>query len=118
MVFSAETLIGGFTIVVGIFSIFLTYRSAKRISNKDIIKYLNMVTLGMVFLLLFSSWHTMRESLDLKEVYGLSIEIPEYACVALTQILLLIGALKISKISKEYGFKAEGRNIESNAEKK
>lgn len=118
MLFSIETLIGGFTIVVGIVSIFLTYRSAKRISNKDIIRYLNMVTLGMVFLLMFSSWHTVRESFDLKEVYGLSIEIPEYGFVALTQILLLIGALKASKISKDYGFKAEGRGIESNAEKK
>ena len=67
--------------------------------------------LGMVFLLLFSSWHTVRESLELKEVYGLPIEIPEYVFVALTQILLFIGALKISKISKDYGFKTEGKNI-------
>lgn len=118
MLFSIETLIGGFTIIVGIIAIFLTYRSAKRISNNDIIKYLNLVTLGMVFLLLFSAWHTVRESLDLKDVYGLSIEIPEYAFVALTQILLLIGALKVTKISKDYGFKAEGREMEKGEQKK
>jgi len=117
LLFDFEILSGIAVIIVGVISVFITLESKRRISNRDITKYLNLIIIGMIFLLSYSFWHTVREAFDLKTTYGPVIELPEYAFVALTYVLLFIGAIRMSKISKEYGFKTEGQHIKNAVER-
>ena len=57
----------------------------------------------IIFLILFSLWHTIRELFGLKEKLGEEIEYPEYVFISLTYIMLFFAAKKIYIIAKKFG---------------
>jgi hypothetical protein len=57
----------------------------------------------VIFLLLFSSWHTVREAFHWKKTFGEAIEYPEYLFISLAYIMLFFAARKIYNMAKKYG---------------
>ena len=106
-----EIIIGVITLAIGINAIIFTYLAGRKLSNPPLLSYIKFVSWSIVSLTLFSLWHTIREVFELKDIYGSIAEVPEYAFVALTYILFLLGAVAIFKMSEMYGFKDQGVKI-------
>ncbi len=117
MAINIETLVGAIAIILGIVSVSITVYSRRRMSNPRLLRYMNYIIFAMSSLTLFSMSHTIRESFDLKEIYGPVAEMPEYFFVSLTYLLFLLGALAIFNMSREYGFKERGGNIAKEIER-
>ncbi len=108
--------IGIASVITGIAAISLTLSARRRMGNPELLGYLKYVLGVMISLMLFSSWHTARNLFGLKEIYGPVIELPEYALVILTCVLLLLGARSILRMSREYGFREQGTKREKEGE--
>ena len=108
---SFEIIIGVVTLAIGINAIIFTYLASKKLSNPLLGNYIKFVSGSKISLTLFSLWHTIREIFELKEIYGAIAEVPEYAFVALTYVLFLLGAVAIFKMGEMYGFKDQGEKI-------
>jgi Na+-translocating ferredoxin:NAD+ oxidoreductase RnfA subunit len=106
-----ETAIGVATIAVGIAAAIITYLADRKMSNPLLLGYMRRIMFGTIALSLFSLWHTVRETFELKEAYGAIIELPEYLLVILSYLLFLAGAIAVFRMSKAYGFREKGREI-------
>jgi len=111
MALDFETIVGLIAIVFGITAVVVTYLAVKKMSNPRLLGYMRFVMFGMLALTAFSIWHTARESFELKDIYGPTIELPEYLFMSLAYVLFLLGAIAVFKMSKEYGFKEQGKKI-------
>jgi len=114
MIFGYETVVGIITIILGVISIKFTFNAYRKLSSQNLLSYIHYIFFSMISLILFSLWHTLREALELKEIYGPIIEMPEYIFVSLTYLSFFLGAISIFKMSKIFGFKENISNSSKN----
>ena len=112
-----ENIIGIMTVIIGSISIIITLKAYKSINTSILSKYLRYIILAIFSLTLFSLWHTIREIMDLKEIHGAIIEIPEYIFIIIAYMSFIIASYAVYKISSLFEIKESGKIIEINIKK-
>lgn len=100
------------TVIFGIASLLLVSRARNRLSEGSIRRYLDNFSICLAFIVIFSIWQTARS------IFGINIDVeglatyPEYIFIAFAYIAFIVASFRVIKISKEYGFKEDGKKIE------
>ena len=109
---SINTVIGVTTIIFGFASLLLISRARSRLSPGSIREYIDNFSICLAFILIFSIWQTFRS------IYGREISVsefssyPELIFVGFAYIGFILVSYRVFRISKEFGFKVEGKEIE------
>jgi len=107
-----NTIIGTTTVIFGFISLLLVSRARSRLSPGAIRDYIDNFSVCMAFVLIFSMWQTGRsifgKELSVSELSGY----PELIFIAFAYIGFILVSYRVFKISKEFGFKEEGKEIE------
>ena len=105
-------IVGVTTVIFGIESLLLISRARNRLSDGSIRRYMDNFAICLAFIVIFSVWQTARSILGINiDVEGLATY-PEYIFIVFAYIAFIIASYRVLKISKEFGFKEEGRKIE------
>jgi len=110
---SINTVIGATTVLFGFASLLLISRARSRLSPGSIREYIDNFSICLAFILIFSMWQTGRS------IFGKEISVtdfsgyPELMFIAFAYIGFILVSYRVFKISKEFGFKDEGREIEN-----
>lgn len=113
-----ELVIGTLTILAEVTVVYVTLYARRRMSNPKLMKYMTQVCLAIVFLFMFSIWHTSVETLQLSESYGALLDVPPYIFLLFANVIFLYGSITILKMSREYGFQTHMDKIGPNVKKK
>jgi len=111
-----DILVGIASVAIGIAAISLTLSARRRMSNPRLLGYMRSVILATTSLTAFSVLHTAKEAFGL-DVYGAVIEVPEQLFILLANALFLYGAWLILRMSREYGFREQGKRMAAEAGK-
>ena len=101
------------TVIFGIACLFLISRARSRLSEGSIRRYMDNFNICLAFIVIFSVWQTART------IFGVNINIeglgtyPEYIFIVFAYIAFVVASFRVLKISEEFGFKEDGRKIES-----
>src|SRR3989338_482418 len=104
---SVNTLISITTVVFGLASLLLISKARSRLSRGSIREYVDNFSICLAFILIFSLWQTGRK-ISISELAGY----PELIFIAFAYTGFILVSYRLFKISKEFGFKEEGRGIE------
>lgn len=103
------------TVIFGIASLLLTSRARNRLSEGSIRKYMDNFAICLAFIVIFSVWQTARDffggGIDVKG-HATYISYPEYIFIVFAYIAFILASFRVLKISKEFGFKEDGKKIE------
>ena len=106
------TVISITTVVFGIASLLLISRARSRLSDGSIRKYMDNFAICLAFIVIFSVWQTARSILGISiDVEGLATY-PEYIFIVFAYIAFIFASFRVLKISEEFGFKGDGKEIE------
>ncbi|MBI2542070.1 hypothetical protein HYV80_05160 [Candidatus Woesearchaeota archaeon] len=100
------------TVIFGIASLLLISRARNRLSDGSIRKYMDNFAICLAFIVIFSVWQTTRS------IFGININVeglgtyPEYIFIVLAYLAFIVASYRVLKISEEFGFKENGREIE------
>ena len=106
------TVVGVTTIIFGISSLLLISKARNRLSEGSIRRYMDNFAICLAFIVIFSVWQTTRS------FFGISIDVgglatyPEYIFIIFAYIAFIFASYRVLKISKEFGFKDDGKKIE------
>ena len=99
-----EQLLGIAMILVGIGAfVFIINAKGKFPEGSELKEITKSFIPLVIFLILFSLWHTLREMFEWKEKFGASIEYPEYIFVSVAYITLFFSAKRIYNMAKKFG---------------
>ncbi|MBI2647559.1 hypothetical protein HYW99_03710 [Candidatus Woesearchaeota archaeon] len=99
------------TVIFGIASLLLISRARGRLSEGSIRKYLDNFAICLAFIVIFSVWQTARSIVGINiNVEGLSTY-PEYIFILFAYLAFIIASFRVLKISREFGFKEDGKRI-------
>lgn len=104
-----EVSIGFITISFGILAVIWTFIARQNLSKGSALRdYTTSFLLCLIFILLFSIWHTFEVMLLLEGW----IVMPEYLFITIAYLIFAFASYKIWKIGKEFGFKDEVKEID------
>ncbi len=99
-----ETILGIIMIAVGIISLgFVIKAKGKFPLDSELRMVTANITTVIIFITCFSIWHVLREAFHWKELYGKTIEYPEYAFITLAFIMLFKTAKNLFDTAKKLG---------------
>lgn len=99
------------TVIFGVASLLLISRARNRLSEGSIRRYMDNFAICLAFIVIFSVWQTARSVLGINiDVEGLATY-PEYIFIVFAYIAFIIASFRVLKISKEFGFKEDGKKI-------
>ena len=99
------------TVIFGIGALILASRARKRLSPGSLRKYIDNYSVCLAFIVIFSLWLTVRSITDIEvSIAGFS-GYPEFIFIIFAYIGFVIASYRVSKISKEFGFKEDGKEI-------
>lgn len=105
---NVEIAVGFVTISFGILAIIWTSIAYQNLSKGSSLKdYVGSFLFCLVFIMLFSIWHT----LELIFLWKGIIVMLKYIFITSAYLIFSYSAFKIWKIGKEFGFKDEAKNI-------
>ena len=108
-------IVGVTTVIFGIASLLLISRARNKLSEGSIRRFMDNFAICLAFIVTFSLWQTLRD------VYGVGRQLsgqttylsyPEYIFIIFAYIAFIITSYRIQNISKEFGFKGDGKKIE------
>ena len=105
------SIIGISTIVFGIGALIISSRARSRLTPGSLRSYIDNFSVCLAFIVIFSIWQTIRS------IQGTNINVsglanyPEYMFIVFAYAAFILTSYKILKISKEFGFKEEGKAI-------
>lgn len=100
------------TVVFGIGALILTSRARKRLSAGSIRKYIDNFSVCLAFIVIFSLWLTIRSLTNFEVSFSGFSGYPEFIFIVFAYIGFMIASYRVAKISEEFGFKEEGKEIE------
>ena len=106
-------LVGITTVIFGIASLLLISRARKRLSGGSIQKFMDNFAICLAFIVTFSIWQSIRNIYEsgFEITHATYLTYPEYIFIIFAYIAFIITSFRTQKISKEFGFKEEGRKI-------
>lgn len=106
------TIISITTVIFGIGALVLASRARRRLSPGSIRKYIDNFSVCLAFMVIFSLWLTVRSMTNIEVSLSSFSGYPELIFIVLAYIGFIIASYRVSKISEEFGFKREGKEIE------
>jgi len=100
------------TVVFGIGSLILSSRARNRLSEGSLRKYIDNFSVCIAFIVIFSIWQTIRSITNVEVSLSGFTGFPEIIFIVFAYIGFMIASYRVSKISDEFGFKEEGKEIQ------
>ena len=107
------TIINITTVIFGIGALVLVSRARSRLSPGSIRKYIDNFSVCLAFIVIFSLWLTVRSVTNIGVSLSDFSSYPELIFIVFAYIGFIIASYRVSKISEEFGFKKEGKEIEN-----
>ena len=104
--------VGITTVIFGIASLLLISRARNRLSDGSIRRYMDYFAICLAFIVIFSVWQTARSVIGVNIDVGGIATYPEYIFIVFAYIAFTLASFRILKISREFGFKDDGKKIE------
>lgn len=119
IVVDTEVAVGFVTISFGILAIIWTSMAVASLSKASSLRKLTINFLFcLIFILLFSIWHTMSKLFMWRETVNEVMLYPGYLFLTLAFLIFVITSYQILKIGKEFGFQKQSNKIKKAMEKK
>ncbi|MEK6949196.1 MAG: hypothetical protein AABX34_03175 [Nanoarchaeota archaeon] len=99
------------TVIFGIGALILTSRARRRLSPGSIRRYIDNFSVCLAFIVTFSLWLTIRSLTNFDASFSAFSGYPEIIFIVFAYIGFMIASYRVSKISEEFGFKDEGKEI-------
>lgn len=104
--------VGITTVIFGIASLLLISRARSKLSEGSLRRYMDNFAICLAFIVIFSVWQTARGIIGIDiDVEGLATY-PEYIFIVFAYVAFIIASFRVLKISEEFGFKEDGKQIE------
>ncbi len=100
------------TVIFGIGALLLASRARKRLSPGSLRKYIDNFSVCLSFIVIFSLWQTVRSITNIEVSLSGFSGYPELIFIVFAYIGFIIASYRASKISEEFGFIEEGKEIE------
>ena len=101
------------TVIFGIGALLLASRARSRLSPGSLRKYIDNFSICLAFIVIFSVWQTIRSITNIEVSLSGFTGYPELIFLVFAYIGFVIASYRVSKISEEFGFKEEGKEIAS-----
>ena len=111
-------LVGITTVIFGISALILASRARNRLSPGSLRKFIDNFSVCIAFIVVFSLWQTIRSFAKIQVSLSGFLGYPELIFIVFAYIGFMITSYRVSKISKEFGFKDEGKEIRKLVKKK
>lgn len=119
IVVDTEVAIGFVTISFGLLAIIWTLMAITSLSEGSALrKHTTNFLFCLIFVLLFSIWHTLSKLLKWRETVNEFMLYPGYLFITLAFLIFVITAYQILTIGQEFGFKQQAKEIKKVMEKK
>lgn len=119
IVVDTEVAVGFVTISFGILAIIWTSMAVASLSKGSSLRKLTINFLFcLIFILLFSIWHTMSKLFMWRETVNEVMLYPGYLFLTLAFLIFVITSYQILMIGKEFGFQKQSSKIKKAMEKK
>src|SRR3990167_3495837 len=99
------------TVIFGIGALILTSRARNKLSPGSLRKYIDNFSVCLAFIVIFSLWLTVRSLTNFEVSFAGFTGYPELIFIVFAYIGFIIASYRVSKISKEFGFKEDGKDI-------
>lgn len=104
--------VGITTVIFGIASLLLISKARSKLSEGSLRRYMDNFAVCLAFIVIFSVWQTARGIIGINiDVEGLATY-PEYIFIVFAYVAFIIASFRVLKISEEFGFKEDGKQIE------
>lgn len=100
------------TVIFGIGALLLASRARSRLSPGSLRKYIDNFSICLAFIVIFSIWQTIRSITNIEVSLSGFTGYPELIFLVFAYIGFIIASYRVSKISEEFGFKEEGKEIQ------
>ena len=100
------------TVIFGIGALLLASRARSRLSPGSLRKYIDNFSICLAFIVIFSVWQTIRSITNTEVSLSGFTGYPELIFLVFAYIGFVIASYRVSKISEEFGFKEEGKEIQ------
>ena len=119
VVVDTEIAIGFITMSFGILAIIWTSMAMTSLSKgSSLRKHTANFLLCLIFILLFSIWHTISKLFGWRQTINEAMLYPGYLFITLAFLIFVITAYQILTIGKEFGFETQAKDIKKVMEKK
>lgn len=105
------TVISITTVIFGIVALLLTSKARSRLSSGSIRRYIDNFSVCIAFIVIFSLWLAVRSATNLEVSFAGFSGYPEIIFIVFAYIGFMIASYRVLKISEEFGFKEDGREI-------
>lgn len=99
------------TVIFGIGALILTSRARNKLSAGSIRRYIDNFSVCLAFIVIFSLWLTVRSLTKFEASFSAFSGYPEIIFIVFAYIGFIIASYRVSKISEEFGFKEDGKEI-------
>lgn len=106
------------TVIFGIGALLLASRARSRLSPGSLRKYIDNFSICLAFIVIFSIWQTIRSITNIEVSLSGFTGYPELIFLVFAYIGFIIASYRVSKISEEFGFKEEGKEIQQLVKKR
>ena len=106
------------TVAFGIGALILASRARRRLSPGSLRKFIDNFSVCLAFIVIFSIWLTIRSITNIDVSLSGFSGYPELIFIVFAYIGFIIASYRVSKISEEFGFKEEGKEIQKLVKKK
>lgn len=105
--------VGITTVIFGIASLVLISRARNKLTDGSIRRFMDNFAICLAFIVTFSLWQTLRDIYGVANFEGQTtyLSYPEYIFIIFAYIAFIITSFRTQKISREFGFKDDGRKI-------
>lgn len=119
IVVDTEIAIGWVTISFGILAIIWTSMAVTSLSKgSSLRKHTTNFLFCLIFVLLFSIWHTLSKLFRWRETVNEYMLYPGYLFITLAFLIFVLTSYQILTMGKEFGFEKQSKEIKSVLEKK
>lgn len=108
---SIVVFIGVTTVIFGIAALILASRARSKLSRGSIKSFIDHFSICLSFIVVFSLWQTLRSIFQLDISLSSFSGYPELIFIVFAYIAFIIASYRVAKISEEFGFVKEGKEI-------
>jgi cytochrome bd-type quinol oxidase subunit 2 len=99
------------TVIFGIAALILASKARNKLSQGSLRKYIDNYSVCLAFIVIFSVWLTVRSMTNIDVSLAGFSGYPEFIFIVFAYIGFVIASYRVSKISEEFGFKEDGKEI-------
>ena len=105
------TIISITAVIFGIGALILASRARNRLSPGSLRKYIDNYSICLAFIVIFTVWLAIRSVTNVEVSFAGFSGYPEFIFIVFAYIGFVIASYRVSKISEEFGFKEDGKEI-------